>query len=212
MHFSQTIEHLAGTKARARTLTTLAWRPGRVWSGRALALESGISQPQAQQALNQLAQEGIVLRLGGEKTALWQFNERHLLSSHVEALARAKFLLYDTLANELDKRVGFKVIRKAVVFGSVPKGKESAKSDIDLYLEIDDNADRGEVSKKVFKLAAELAPRLGMLVSPIIFTGKEAAAKKKRAVMLEIGKSGVNLEDFAKSSYVNDFHELSGEG
>ncbi len=208
MHFSRTLEHLAGTKARARVLTTLAWRPGRVWSGRALALESGISQPQAQQALNQLAEEGIVLRLGGEKTTLWQFNERHLLSGYVEAIARAKLLLYDTLANELGKRVGFKVIRKAVVFGSVSKGKESAKSDIDLYLEIDDDADKGEVSKKVFKLAAELAPRLGMLVNPIIFTGKEATAKKKKAVMVEIDKSGVNLENFARLDYVNDFHDL----
>ncbi len=201
MRFNNVLEHLCGTKSKAKIITELAWSPGRSWTGREIAREAKASQPQAQEALESLEKEGFVeaVRIGGRTH--WKFNEKHLLAKPIASIVQARMDVYRRLSEDLAKGIEKYGVVEAYVFGSFASATETQKSDLDLYLEVDTKEKVASAKQWLHKLAVKYVPILGgMLISPIIFS-KEEATKKKNLPILREMKKGVRLSDFWSGAY-----------
>jgi predicted nucleotidyltransferase len=191
MQFSDALYNMAGSKAKARVLCTLAAFPGKEWSGRSLAIDAGVSQPQAWKALNALSCQGIVESKRAGQATMWKFNEGHVFADSIKAFARPKRLLCERLRREIKRRTGFDGIARVVLFGSVARGSERTDSDIDLFVEVARQKDMKRVRAALTDAALELREIFGSPIIPVFYTTTEVLRKRNAELLREIEKDGV---------------------
>jgi predicted nucleotidyltransferase len=193
MQFSDALYAIAGSKAKARVLCTLAAFPGKEWSGRSLAIDAGVSQPQAWKALNALLAQGIVESKRAGQATMWKFNSEHVFADSIRAFARPKTLLCTRLRREIRKRTGFDGIARIILFGSVARGDERPDSDIDLFVEVEKEKDMKKVQKSLIDATMDLGSTFGSPVTPIFYTTTEVQRKRNVELQREIEKDGITI-------------------
>jgi predicted nucleotidyltransferase len=184
---------MAGSKAKARVLCTLAAFPGKEWSGRSLAIEAKVSQPQAWKALNALLVHGIVESKRAGQATMWKFNSEHVFADSIRAFSRPKALLCARLKREIKARTGFDGIARIILFGSVARGDERADSDIDIFVEVEKEKDMKKVQKSIIDATMDLGSAFGSQVTPIFYTTTEVLRKRNAELQREIEKDGITI-------------------
>src|SRR3990172_12270090 len=86
MRFHRLPETLLSSPARVAVLRTLVSSPGREWTGRAVARASGVSPPQAMEALDRLYDEGLVHRRRVGPASVWTWDQGHFLAERLRSL------------------------------------------------------------------------------------------------------------------------------
>ena len=147
------------------------------------------------QALSALEDLRLVIRQRGGRDHLFNLNREHRLVQdgilpllEVEAgFARA---VQDMLAGRLKREV-----LSLILFGSVAREEESARSDLDLCLIVSTSAEKGKALERVHALAPTVLQRYGVRISPIAFTLRQfrLAARRKRSPVREIVSEGIVL-------------------
>lgn len=122
--------------ARGSVLATLAQLAAPV-TVRALARHAGVSPQAALQAVNELADAGIVHVTPAGRALMVALNREHLAAGAILGLASLRAQLVDRLKGELSS---WSNLAGAWLFGSAARGDGDRGSDIDLLLVADGTA------------------------------------------------------------------------
>lgn len=124
-----------------------------------------------QTALRRLIDAGLVIDVVRGNRKYYRANESHPAFSDLKSLIFKTVGLGDALRSELKKLRGKVIV--AFVYGSIARGDETEKSDIDVML-------MGEISSR--EVSAALAPVKRLLnreINPSVYTAKELIRKLK---------------------------------
>lgn len=160
------------SRTQQQLLALLFGHPQRSFYLRELIESAGIGRGTVQRELETMTAAGIisVKKIGNQKH--YQVNAECPIYAELLFIVRKTFGIVDVLRQALspvDKKIDV-----AFVYGSVAKGEESAKSDIDLML-IGSKLNYGEVMDLLLKVEGEL----GRPVNPTIYTPKQLCDKLK---------------------------------
>lgn len=151
------------TATQQRVLGCLFGDPGRTWSISELIQTTGAGSGAVQREVARLAGSGLLLMepLGNQKR--YRTNPDAPIHDELAAIVRKTFglagPLRDALAPLTDR------LHMAFVYGSVAKGSDTARSDIDLMLVTDDLT-----YPEVMAALHPLMERLGREINPTLYT------------------------------------------
>ena len=192
MKFHNALENIAGSRAKARIIGTMAAFPSRKWTGRALALQSGFSQPRAWRVLHELSEQGIVSFERAGNSEIWAFNEMHLFAEDLKRFAGAKQALLDSLLRAVKTEVGLARLDRVILFGSVARGDELPGSDIDILVVFRLARDEQQIRAGFAKVEFKLERMTGNAPRAIFYSEREFEAKRRRdAFIMEAVRDGL---------------------
>ncbi|MBA3052722.1 MAG: nucleotidyltransferase domain-containing protein [Candidatus Omnitrophota bacterium] len=185
MKFFKPLDKILNQTAKVQILRFFI-KTGAEWTGRQISKEIEVSPATCHKALRQLYKEGLLLFRSVGVGHLYKLNdENYLVKKSLRPLFEQEDGCYLRLKEILLKHLGDLAPHKlisAVVFGSVAKKKDRAKSDIDIFLLVKKSGDKDIVEKKVGLAGAEIIKEFGNALSPYIQTVNEFRSKKTKKV------------------------------
>lgn len=165
------LDSVLGTPVKVRLLRALLAREVPV-SGREAARLAGVSSRSAAvQALDALAQLGILERRQLSGTHLYEVNRAHELAPALAGLFQAEWrgiaAIADAVRQSLHEGRALAGVLSAVVFGSVARGEAGPGSDLDLLLVATTDRAAAAAEAALNAAAADLRRRFGMKPSPL---------------------------------------------
>jgi len=183
------LEQVLGTKSSISILRTLVKYKDRVFTVRGLGRDAGISSVEASRTIKQLEQFGIVrVQPFGRAHQIYLNDNSYVLNSIIKPILMAEERTRDEIVYILAKHLTTRKIISAAVFDRVTRGKEKEGSNIYLLV-ISDDIDRARLL--VADADAEIEHGFHSKISPIIFTKKEFASKKKGELVRSILSSHI---------------------
>lgn len=169
------MERLATTlfgKTRRNVLAKLFLEPQRAFRLRELARLTGISPGSVQHELRQLVAADIASRDEGGGLVTYRANPRCPIFEALRTIVEKTSGIDDLVREALRPATG--KIRFAFIYGSIAKGVNRARSDLDLLLV-------GSIEfPDLVRLLAPVEDRIGREISPRLFSEKEFRQRLKR--------------------------------
>lgn len=158
------------TKVQQRVLSILYSQPDRTFFGNEIVRIADVGVGAVRRELDKLTSSGLVSvsRIGNQKH--YQANKKSPIFLELRGIIIKTFGVADVLRKMLlpfaDR------IQAAFIYGSVARGQDSAKSDIDLMLISD-----GVAYPDLFALLGQAEQQLGRTVNPTLYTQDELSKK-----------------------------------
>lgn len=163
------LEHLLGSRLRAKLLGWLFSRPGERYFVRQLALLLGEDSTNLSRELARLAELGIVTGSREGQQKFFQVNTEIPIFPELRGLVLKTSGLGDAVRESLAPLSGR--IQAAFIFGSFAAGRADAASDVDLLVV-------GDVSlRELVEALGPIQNRLGREVSPMVYPVPEFREK-----------------------------------
>jgi len=178
MRYHATLDDILGSRLKVRILR-LFCRTVTSYTGREVASLTAYSHTQALTVLEELVRNGLLRRIRVGAAYSYSLNEEHILVKKL--LLPAFDLEYELLAEvatAFKEGMGDDLV-SLKVFGSVARGEERPDSDLDLILEIRDEADPVEAEEKAIEIASEAMIAFGNFISPVVIPSKQLEAKRR---------------------------------
>jgi predicted nucleotidyltransferase len=120
------------TDRQQRLLAALLLHPERAWSLSDLLEQGGRGHSGTQQFVKNLLEAGLIQEVLDRKRRKFLANTQHPIFPELASICRKTFGVRDVVLNALEPfRCG---ITEAFIFGSVAKGTEGPKSDVDIMV------------------------------------------------------------------------------
>jgi len=149
-------------------------------SEREIAAAAGVSHMSINRIMRELAEFHVVHFVRTGKAHLWRVNRNSyaflILSELLENFSHQKSSLGD-LIRTIRENLPLSSIECLVLFGSVAGRTEHSDSDIDLYVQVNDDAGKRDIEPYLEKLNLFCLERYGNSLSPYILTEKEKNMK-----------------------------------
>ncbi len=166
------LDMILGTRTKVRLLRTLSFLDRPV-TGREAARLAGVSHI-AQQALTELAEMGVLDCTTTPSGHLYRINEENYLFSFLLGLFEAESKRFAELLDQLRELLGeHQGILGASFIGSAARGEETASSDLDLLIVVEDSELKAALSDSLIELEAGLPAEFGIRLSPVVLTRRE---------------------------------------
>ncbi len=159
------------TSTQRRVLALLFGQPGRSFYANELIELTGSGSGAVQRELKRLSSSGLVTvrRIGNQKH--YQANPDSPIFDELHGLVVKTVALVDPLKAALEPLADR--IDLAMLFGSMAKGTDTAKSDVDLLIVAE-----GLILEEVYKILLPLEETLDRKISPTLYTPREFEKKK----------------------------------
>lgn len=156
---------------RQRVLGLLFGQPSRSFFARELIELTGSGSGAVQRELERLASSGLVTTayIGNQKH--FQANRESPIFAELHGLMLKTVALAEPLKRALEPLADR--VALALIYGSVVKGTDTARSDIDVLIVADD-----VVLEKLYATLAQVESELSRKVSPTLYTRKEFARRR----------------------------------
>ncbi|PIX16515.1 MAG: hypothetical protein COZ72_00710 [Elusimicrobia bacterium CG_4_8_14_3_um_filter_50_9] len=203
MRFYKPLDKILDQADKVRILRFFV-KTGAEWTGRQISKEIKISPATCHKVLRELHKEGVLLFRSVGSGHLYKLNAAHYLVKNVLApLFDGESAGYARLKEILLKRLGradAKKLVSAVVFGSVSKKTEAAKSDIDILLLVKNEKDKAAIEQKMTEAGDAIIREFGNAFSPYIQTVGEFKSKQSKKLPL--------VEEILKNNFLIAGKEL----
>ena len=175
MRFHNLLNDLLGSKAQIEILRTVAKYPGKVFSGREVAVVSGVSKTRTAVLLSDLEHHNIVAKQKIGNTYGWTVNQDSVLYClFIREIFDMDKKVMNDLKNEIKKHFDdVEIVSKLILFGSVAWCGEDFDSDIDLLVLLKKGGKRKVAQEKADELNLLAMARYGNPVSANIYTEDE---------------------------------------
>jgi predicted nucleotidyltransferase len=159
------------TTTQQRVLALLFGQPARSYFASELIELTGSGSGAVQRELKKLVSSGLVTvrRIGKQKH--YQANPDSPIFGELCAIARKTVALVEPVRQALAPLAGH--IRLAFIYGSVAKGTDTSRSDVDLLVVAD-----GLTLEMLYSALAPVEASLGRRISPALYTGKEFDSRR----------------------------------
>jgi predicted nucleotidyltransferase len=194
MRFHNLAETLLTSPARVAVLKTLLKAPGREWTGREMARASGVSAPQAMEALYRLYDEALVRQRRTGRVSLWALEERHFLAERLRPLVDVDARSMQALRAALEAGLKGSGAIEAVLFGSVARGDEDPNSDVDIVVVFPDKRRAAAWTDRLRDLEAEILARFGNPVQALVYTTQQIRGGVRARILDVARREGRALE------------------
>lgn len=139
-----------------------------------LAADSGLTTRGTRFVLDSLVSQGMVGVLGQPRSQLYTVAARHPLAAALKALFEQEGALWVALQDALREGLASqKDIRSAWLYGSVARGEDEPRSDVDVVLVLNDGS--LDAAHRVRDAVQALGDRLNVHVSAVVLTPAELA-------------------------------------
>ena len=166
---------------RQRVLGLIFGQPSRSFFARELIELTGSGSGAVQRELERLASSGLVttIRIGNQKH--FQANRESPIFAELHGLMLKTVALAEPLMQALGPLADR--IALALVYGSVVKGIDTARSDVDVLIVADD-----VMLEEVYSTLAPVEADLGRKINPTLYTRKEFARRRasKNAFLVRV--------------------------
>ncbi len=181
-----------GSRSKVRVLRVLFRFPDFEFTGEDLARKASVSKPIAHSSLSQLVEENVVARRVAGRAYLYRLLSDSYSTRLVERLFRDEDSPLEELARLVKKKLGSAPVVSVILYGSVSRSGGGHDSDIDLYVIVGREADRGHVELLVSDLNRVSISRFGNRVSAMIQTAEavRVAYRRRRGLELQVESEG----------------------
>jgi len=194
MRFHSPLTGILGNAIRVDLLRVLTRFPSRGMSGRELAGLIGASPSQTNAALSRLLAEGLVHPEVIGRSHIWRFSTEHVLAGPLTKIFETEARFPDALIHALRSALDGLPAERATLFGSVVRGDERPDSDIDLFVQVRDNAAKEQVVDALSSARARFALQFGNVLSSLVLTRSQVARRANPALAKNIQREGVSLQ------------------
>ncbi|MDP2737069.1 MAG: nucleotidyltransferase domain-containing protein [bacterium] len=191
MRFKNPLDKILSSKAKIKALRYLV-NYGKGISAREFSREIGIAPPNILKTLRELENENIAVSERFGRSIVYTLNKNHFL---VDKIIFPLFKNEAGAKNELGKKI-MKYIKfpfeSIILFGSIARGEEEPKSDIDIAFIIKDAADENQIEREALDINPILSEYFGNSISPIVIKKSDFVKKLKKGDHLfsSIAKEG----------------------
>jgi predicted nucleotidyltransferase len=190
MKIHQPLDGILRGRGSLALLRIFCHYPGTSFTGRELAKLTRLSVSHVQLTLGALETEGLVRKSRAGNSLLWSARPNNALFEPLRRLLLAEEAIPTQLLEDLRTGLQRSRILRATVFGSVSRAEETARSDVDLLVELVREADRPAVEELLLPLGDEVRERYGVGLSPLILTKSEARDPSKSDFLSRVRKDG----------------------
>ena len=191
MQFRNFAESLLGSRVKIKLLRHILSQET-VASERELAALIGVSHAAVNKAMKEFHDMNLLTPLRVGNVSIWNVNKESyaygfLMRFFYEITKSPK----DSLLVDIKSHLAFnKGIQKIILFGSIAQEKETASSDIDLFILVDTDAVRNGIVSQIQNLDNRCLRTYGNKISPNIVTEKEFGylLKQKRQFIDAVNK------------------------
>ncbi|HEV2448829.1 MAG TPA: nucleotidyltransferase domain-containing protein, partial [Thermoplasmata archaeon] len=141
-----------------------------------------------------LRSEGLLRAQTLGRVHSWSLSSEHSLAKSLQDLFDAEPTIFDQLRQRLEATVRSLPIERALLFGSVARGRERPESDIDLFVQTRGEAEKEVVADALSRASLEFARRFGNPLSSLILTRAEVKSRRNPGLLASIERDGVRLE------------------
>lgn len=194
MRFNHVTEDLFSSQTTIRVLRTLLQNPMRPFTGRELAGESGAPPLRTLESLRKLAAQGLVQVREAGRSLMWSLVPDHALRPGLQSWFDFEREVRQSLLDDIRASLApLPFVRRVVLFGSVARGDEQPNSDIDLFILVDHEGNKGAVEKALRPLRDRVQSTFTNPLRPLIYDQRELDRKRNLGVVRNIRKEGVAL-------------------
>jgi predicted nucleotidyltransferase len=197
MLFRDYLGKILGSQVKIGILRALYKFPKKTFTTRELAKYIGASHSGIIKAIKNLEKMDVVRIESVGKAYQISLNEKSFITKNILKIFGVEKKTLEHLTSDLKNSFkGAKIISLAI-FGSIAKGSESPKSDIDLLII---TRQKSEAEEKVSRLQRRFAEKYGNSIAPYIMVPEEFLAKKNTRLVKNIMRdhifvSGKRLEE-----------------
>lgn len=189
------LDSVLSSPARVKCLRLLSRFPSKEFTGREMGALARASPPQAIQALRDLEALGLVRQRRAGSSTLWRLRPEHVLAPQLRSLFDRERTLRQDLVETLRAGLPARGVCRAVLYGSVAHGGEEARSDIDLYVEVEDRARKRAIQPDLDRLATSIYERFGAPLSILVYSKEEARTPRNPRLMASIDSEGIVVRE-----------------
>jgi predicted nucleotidyltransferase len=190
MKLHHPLDQLLASPGRVRVLRVLVRQVDRGWTGREMAAAARVSAPQTIASLKALETAGLVERKTVGRAHEWRLVSECALATPLKTLFKSEGEIPALLEDELTRVLRELGVRRAILFGSVGRGDETERSDIDLYCEVDSDRKRGALQAALTPTFVRIFNRYGLSLSPYILTTNERAHPVNPQLLANVEREG----------------------
>lgn len=200
MRFNRILNYVFGQKSKLKILRFLSLykKEGNV---REISEEVGVTVPNTSRILKELEYEGVLTSKKIGRSVLYSLNSRHyLVKKIILPLFKKEKETREALIICLKGKLNFP-IESIILFGSVEKGEEKPKSDVDLLFIVSDKTIPSKLEEKILAVNNRIISEFGNSISPMIIKKSEFLKRLKKGdrLMNNILREGKVVEGKAIS-------------
>lgn len=164
-------------------------------SEREIASVLKVSHMSINRIMAELSKINLVNYTNVGKVHLWKVNRDSyaykILHEFIKGTSQLKGPLDDLKASIL-LNVPKKLIKQAVIFGSIATGREKANSDIDVFFMVKNKKDKEKLNSQIGRLSNICLEKYGNRLSPYVLTEQETKDKSRSKLISEIN-NGIEI-------------------
>ncbi|MDE1879981.1 MAG: nucleotidyltransferase domain-containing protein [Euryarchaeota archaeon] len=191
MNLHTPLDDILNGVATLRTFRALVLLEDREFTGREAARVARLSPSQARAVLLELERQGMARRRVVGPVHLWRVERQHVLYRALKEMLGVERGLMDAIRSDIAKALEGTPARRATIFGSVARGKERSNSDLDLFVEVPTEWDKGTVREALHVLFDRVAVRYGTTLSPLVYSAEEVRSTKSPSFLDRVRSEGI---------------------
>jgi len=191
MKFIQSLNAILGQNSKVKILRFLANYKQEA-SIRELAREIKITPPNVSRILKELEREGVLSSKKFGNSIVFSLNKGNFLGKKIIApLFKEEAEAKKELSRKIVGNVKFPY-ESIILFGSIARGEENSKSDIDVAFIIKDAGNTERIEKKILGINPVLSAYFGNSISPFVIKKSDFVKrlKKNEPLVSSIAKEG----------------------
>jgi predicted nucleotidyltransferase len=190
MRVHDPLDEIFRGKASLRLLRIFSKYPTTAFSGRELARLSRLSTSHVQSALESLEWEGLVHKQRAGRSLMWSARPRNALFATLRRLFEEERQLDARLFRELRRALARAPVLRATLFGSVSRGEETSRSDLDLLLEVRSAREGARLEPTLLALGDSVRDLFGLSLSPTVLTPSQLREPSRRGFLADVRREG----------------------
>ena len=179
MQFKNSLDKILASKSKIKIIRHLI-NYGKEVSLREFSREVGMAAPNMLKTLRGLENDNIVVSRRFGSSIVFSLNKGHFLVNKIiiplfKEEARAKM----ELGRKIISHIKFPY-ESIILFGSIARGEENPKSDIDIAFIIKDAGKADKIEKKILDINPALNAYFGNSISPVVIKKSDFIKKLKK--------------------------------
>ncbi|MBU4241070.1 MAG: nucleotidyltransferase domain-containing protein [Actinomycetia bacterium] len=172
MKLNSPLDEILGSRVKVQILRLLCLT-GSPYTGREISRLIGRAQNRARLCLDEFEAMGIVSRRSVGKAKLFQVSTNNIIVNDVLIpLFKKEASLIAALGTHFFRELS-EDLDSLILFGSVARGEEGDRSDIDLMVVLNNDVGLAKTEARVFDTVTTAQKELGLPIAPIVVTRSE---------------------------------------
>jgi len=195
MQFREFAEQLLGSKVKIKLLRYIISEEA-ITSEREIAKLIGVSPAAVNKTLKEFYNLNLITPMRVGNVLVWQLNKDSYACNYIQFFF-SKIKNREQPIQDLIRRVGsltqLNFVKEVIIFGSIAERRELPNSDIDLFVLVEDEKGRKNISERIDILNNDCLRLYGNKLDSHIFTAKDKFNSRNKKFLENVNKGIIVL-------------------